>query len=213
MSEIAFDPFLEAADNILRGNSNIFLIVDGIGELNQQAIELESFLHKLGSLSEPPGLSKALIVSRDTPPLEKLLGAWNTMAISMPDSLHDISIFLNQKLEGMAHLGHRRDEVIERLVNGSKEVFLWVDFTVSELDHLRTWNEIYALLENGNRGLAVIYATIIRQLDIFSEGLYRMRAGALPLVAIARRPFRLEEVTELLAVEVSKVSLILETKF
>jgi hypothetical protein len=204
MSDLALETLLEVVDDIFRGNSNLYLIVDGINELNQQSLELESFLHKVGTLSELGGPCKALIVSRNTPLLEKLLASWRTMTISSHDSLRDIAIFLDQKLDGATHLGHRRDEVIQRLVNGSKGLFLWADLAVSELAHLRTWNEILALLENGNRGLDSTYASIIKQLDTSSEGLCRIRAKALPLVAVACRPFRLEEVHELLAVEVSK---------
>jgi hypothetical protein len=176
---------------------------DSIDELNQQSLELES-LHKIRTLSELGGPCKVLIVSRNTPLLERLLASWRTMTISSHDSLRDIAIFLDQKLDGATHLGHRRDEVIQRLVNGSKGLFLWADLAVSELDHLRTWNEILALLENGNRGLDSTYVSIIKQLDTSSEGLCRIRAKALPLVAVACRHFRLEEVHELLAVEVSK---------
>ena len=204
LSYIAFDTLLGIVEKMCHGIANIFLIVDGIDELDQKAAELESFLHKLGSLSQPTELCKVLVVSRNTPHLEKLLASWQRMAMSTSDSLQDISAFLNQRLKTMLHLGEHRDEVIERLVDGSKGLFLWADLAVSELDHLRTWNEVQALLENGNRGLDVTYATIIKQLDTSSESLCRIRAKALLLTAAGCRPFRLEEMTELLAIEVSK---------
>lgn len=204
LSYIAFDTLLGIVEKMCHGIANIFLIVDGIDELDQKAAELESFLHKLGSLSQPTELCKVLVVSRNTPRLEKLLASWQRMAMSTSDSLQDISAFLNQRLKTMLHLGEHRDEIIERLVDGSKGLFLWADLAVSELDHLRTWNEVQALLENGNRGLDVTYATIIKQLDTSSESLCRIRAKALLLTAAGCRPFRLEEMTELLAIEVSK---------
>jgi hypothetical protein len=204
MSDISFDTLLEVIDEALRGNPNIFLIIDGIDEIDQQTVELEPFLQKAKTLSQSGEPCKVLIVSRNTPSLEKLLAGWTTLAISSSDSLRDISVFLNEKLENMMHLGPRRDEVIERLVEGSKGLFLWADLAVSELDHLRTWNEIQTFLESGNRGLDITYATIIKQLDTSSKGVCRIRARALPLVAVACRPFRLEEITELLAVEVSR---------
>jgi hypothetical protein len=203
-SNIAFDTLLEVVHKIFHGTSDAFLIVDGIDELDQQAAELESFIDKLRTLSQPAELCKVLIISRNTTTLDKFLVGWPTFAISPSDSLNDIYVFLNQRLENMEHLSERRDEVIERLVDESKGLFLWADLAASELDHSRTWNEVHALLENGNRGLDATYATIIKQLDASSEGLCRIRAKALPLIAIARRPFRLEEVTELLAIEVSK---------
>jgi hypothetical protein len=204
MSDIAFDTLLDVMEDILRGISNIYLIIDGIDEIGQHTVNLEGFLHKIKTLSLSLAPCKVLIISRSTAFLDKSLMGWKTMAISSFDSLRDISVFLNEKLQNMTDLGHRREEVIERLAEGSKGLFLWVDLAVSELDHLTTWNEIQSLLENGNRGLDMTYATIIKQLDTSSEGLSRIRARALPLVAVACRPFRLEEITELLAVEVSK---------
>jgi len=204
ISDVDFDTLLKVVNDILRGTPNIFLILDGIDEIDQQEAELESFLNKVKTLtqSEPP--CKVLVVSRNTTPLEKLLAGWNTMEVSSSDSLHDIAIFLNEKLENMSHLGQHHDEVIERLVEGSKGLFLWADLAAGELNHLTTWNEIQALLENGNCGLEATYASIIKQLDTSSEGLCRIRARALPLVAVACRPLKPEELTELLAVEVSK---------
>jgi hypothetical protein len=204
MSHVAFDILLEIVDDIILATSSVFMIVDGLDELHQQGSELESFLHKLRTLSQSTRLLKVLVVSRNTPSLQKVLSGWKTISISSSDSLRDISVFLDQKLEHMEHLGKRRDEVIERLVDGSKGLFLWADLAVSELDHLTTWNEVQKLLENGNRGLDATYATIVRQLDTSSKGLCRIRARALPIVAIACHPFRLEELTELLAVEVLK---------
>jgi hypothetical protein len=204
MSEIAFDTLLGIVDDTFQRDSRIFLIIDGIDEIDKPTAELEAFLHKVKNWSQSAAACKALIVSRNTSYLENFLAGWKTMSIASSDSLHDISVFLNEKLEKITHLGDRREEVIEKLVNGSKGLFLWADLAVTELDHLRTWNEVQALLQNGNRGLDATYATIIKQLDTSSEGLCRIRARALPLVAVACRPFRLEELTELLAVEVSK---------
>jgi hypothetical protein len=204
ISDIAFDTLLEIVDDIFQRDSGIFLIIDGIDEIDQPTAELEAFLHKVKNVSQSVAACKTLVVSRNTSHLEKFLAGWETMSIASSDSLHDISVFLNEKLEKVTHLGDRREEVIDKLVNGSKGLFLWADLAVSELDHLRTWNEVQALLQNGNRGLDATYATIIKQLDTSSEGLFRIRARALPLVAIACRPFRLEELTELLAVEVLK---------
>ncbi|KAH8600715.1 hypothetical protein B0O99DRAFT_287380 [Bisporella sp. PMI_857] len=204
LSDISFDTLLEIVDKMLYSTSKLVLIVDGIDELEQEAANLEYILHKIHTISQSGGLCKILIVSRNTSTLERLLGSWQMMAISSVDSLHDISIFLHRKLRHMSHLGDRRDEVIERLVDGSKGLFLWADLAVSEIDHLRTWNEVQALLESGNCGLDAIYATVIKQLDTSSKGLCRIRARALPLVSIAYRPLRLEEIQELLAVEVSK---------
>jgi hypothetical protein len=204
MSDIAFDTLLGIVDEIFQRDSEIFLIIDGIDEIDQPREELEAFLRKIKNLSQAAAVCKALIVGRNTPHLERSLADWKAMSIASSDSLHDISVFLNEKLEKITHLGDRREEVIEKLVNGSKGLFLWADLAVSELDHLRTWNEVQALLQNGNRGLDATYATIIKQLDTSSEGFSRIRAIALPLVAIACRPFRLKELTELLAIGVSK---------
>lgn len=203
-SDMAFDTLLEVVHKIFHGISDAFFIVDGIDELDQQTVELEFLIDKLRTLTQPAESCKVLIISRNTTTLDEFLADWPTFAISLSDSLNDISLFLDQRLKNMQHLSDRRDEVIQRLVDGSRGLFLWADLAASELDHLRTWNEVHALLENGNRGLDATYSSIIRQLDASSEGLCRIRAKALPLVAIARRPFRLEEVTELLAIEVSK---------
>lgn len=204
LSSVAFNTLLEIIDMTLRNAPKVILIIDGIDELDQKSLELECFIHKLRDLSQPEGLCKVLIVSRNTQCLELLLTGWHRMTISPSDSLRDISMFLEQRLKTMMHLGHYRDVITERLVEGSKGLFLWADLAASELDHLRTWNEIVAFLENGNRGLDLIYATIIKQLDTSSKGLCRIRARALLLVAVAWRPFRLEEIIELLAIEASK---------
>jgi len=204
MSNIAFETLLDAVEDIFQTNSGLIFIIDGIDEIDQSRAEFEAFIHKVNSLSHSSAGCKVVIVSRNTPALEKLLTGWNTISISYSDSLHDISLFLDEKLANITHLGHHRAEVAERLVNGSRGLFLWVDLAVGELDHLRTWNEVHALLQNGNRGLDATYATIIQQLDTSSQGFCRIRARALPLVAVACRPFRLEELVELLAVEISK---------
>jgi hypothetical protein len=204
LSDVAFDTLLEIVETVICDTPKVILVVDGIDELDQQALELKHFLCKLRDLSQPKGLCKVLLVSRNTQSLELLIADWPTMAISPPDSLRDISIFLDQKLKNMVHLGDHRGEIIDRLVEGSKGLILWADLAANELDHLRTWNEIVALLENGNRGLDLTYATIIKQLDTSSKGLCRIRARALLLVAVAVRPFRLEEMIELLAIEASK---------
>ncbi|KUJ12821.1 uncharacterized protein LY89DRAFT_721674 [Mollisia scopiformis] len=78
--------------------------------------------------------------------------------------------------------------------------------SISELDQLRTWNAVEAFLEKGNPGLDVTYATIIEELDKSSKGLSPVRARALPLASVACRPFRLEEILELLAVDISNGS-------
>lgn len=75
MSDLALETLLEVVDDIFRGNSSLYLIVNGIDELNQQSLELESFLYKVGTLSELGGPCKALIVSRNAPLLEKLLAS------------------------------------------------------------------------------------------------------------------------------------------
>ncbi|PMD13242.1 hypothetical protein NA56DRAFT_694968 [Hyaloscypha hepaticicola] len=204
MSDIVFDTLLNILDDILRTKNGINVIIDGIDEIDESASEIELLLTKAKTWSQSATTCKVLILSRNTAFLDRLLDGWKTMTISSHDSLRDISIFLNEKLENITHLGDRRAEVAEKLLHGSKGLFLWAGLTVSELDHLRTWNEVQALLQNGNRGLDATYATIIKQLDTSSEGLCRIRARALPLVAVACRPFRLEELTELLAVEVSK---------
>jgi tetratricopeptide (TPR) repeat protein len=205
MTEIAFDRLVETIEVILHGDVKTFLIIDGIDELPQQMLELELFIRTL-ERSQTTGNGRVLIVSRPTPTVESLLASWKRIEIRPSDSMHDISLFLENRIGDMIHLGNRRDEVIERLLDSSKGLFLWANLATSELDHLRTWNDVSALLDNGNNGLYELYVSIMRQLDTSSEGLSRLRARVLPLVAIACRPLFIEELLELLAVELNKSS-------
>lgn len=204
LSTVAFETILEVIHKSLFGTPKVVLILDGVDELDQKSLELKYFLCTLADISREAGMCKVLILSRSTQSLELLLEGWQHLTISPSDSMRDISIFLDRKLKILEHLHDHHDEIVRRLVECSRGLFLWADLAASELSHLRTWNEILTLLESGNCGIESMYVSIIKQLDTSSKAICNIRARALLLIAVARRPFRLEEILELLAIEVSQ---------
>lgn len=205
MSDISFESTFKVVDDTIRGiPRTTFFILDGVDELDSNSTELETLLRRLGDLSRSSTHCKVLISSRTTMRLKALLNDWEMMEITTADSMSDIATFLDHKLDAMEYLGDHRDEVKQKLLSRSKGLFLWVDLAISELCHLRTWNEVEVFLEKGNPGLDNTYASIIEELDISSAGLYKIRADALPLASVSRRPLKPEEMMELLAIKVPK---------
>ncbi len=71
MSSIVFETLLGVVEDIFQTNSEIILIIDRIDEIDQSRADFEAFILKVNKLSQSSAGCKVLVISRNTPAVER----------------------------------------------------------------------------------------------------------------------------------------------
>ncbi|KAK8430558.1 hypothetical protein IWX49DRAFT_636079 [Phyllosticta citricarpa] len=210
------DDLTHILKDIFAARKQVFLVVDGIDELDaEEQSLLRTFMKTIISLQDCS--VKIFISCRPGVPI---LGSFSsnteTFTISPEHVRKDILCFVKETVEAKLQDGDLRfvdpslkDEVINTLSTDAKEMFLWVKFQITELCSCLTDAQIRDTLQNLPRDLASTYARIIRRI-LQSEGGDKkidVACAAFRWIICSTRMLHIDELFEALAIKESDLSL------
>ncbi|KAI6781970.1 uncharacterized protein J7T54_005181 [Emericellopsis cladophorae] len=144
-----------------------YIALDAIDELRQEArSELIESLHRI--VNESDGLAKVLVTSRNDAQIEGLLQSATTIEVSPAENQCDIEKFVASQLRTIVRgrrllNGSASETLLEKmrvsLINGAREMFLWIQLQIDCLCRKKTEHDIITALDAGlAENLDKIYA-------------------------------------------------------
>lgn len=195
---------------VLSHFSRAMIIIDGIDELAKhgQTVVLEA-LRRLMQLQDTT--VKAMIFSRRE---EKLIRQAfkddNSIDILVELVRDDIARYVSDSVD----LKLKNDElkirdpglrqvIIDTLVDGAKDMFLWVKFQLEEICEAITDDAIRETLQNLPKDIAETFARILKRIctSTGSEVKITIMRKIFPWLACAKRPLTIEELNEAYAID------------
>ncbi|KAG8530799.1 uncharacterized protein KY384_004156 [Bacidia gigantensis] len=185
--------------------SYIYIFVDGLdeecddGQRSTRMLEVVAFLLEL--TDENPHYVRIWCSSQDRIGLNAKLGHFNIIDVSSKLNNNDIQQFLADKMETFEHLeiekGYRTLLSLD-LCQKAEGCFLWASLMLDSISKAPTLYAIQELIERGlPQGYEVYYKRRLEDLDVSQRAFVSI---LLACVLYAKRPLRLEELCESMAV-------------
>ncbi|OMP82771.1 Vegetative incompatibility protein HET-E-1 [Diplodia seriata] len=203
--------------NYLKSGGKYFFLIDGVDELpHSEQAELAAVVQK--ALTDVSGCTVKIFLScrREAVIDKKVLHPAHSVTISPANLSRDIRSFVeavvDEKLkEGELKLRDPRlkFEIIDRLVTGAKEMFLWVKFQIDEICEAVSDEGIRETLENLPRDLVSTYARIIHRIETSTGGPTKLEiiGNVFRWLVCAKRPLTIEELKVAVALKPTDTSI------
>ncbi|KAI5369486.1 Putative P-loop containing nucleoside triphosphate hydrolase [Septoria linicola] len=186
---------------------HIYLVLDGLDECDKQsAHELSQKLAAMPSLAQdsPHTDFHAIIISRDTVRLRSLprikLDLDHDQEVS-----RDIQIFVTARVAELSILDGYTDsfhqELEHTLIKKAEGTFLWIGFAMSEIGQEQTCSAVLRVARSFPAGLTGFYSRMLLQVDRRRQSDV---ARILQWVCLAKRPLRVVEMADVLAVDAER---------
>ncbi|KAJ4358816.1 hypothetical protein N0V95_002738 [Ascochyta clinopodiicola] len=196
---------------ILKDYSTVYLILDGLDELNPHnqscILELSQQL-----LQRTEMVTKVFVTSRtEELQVKKALRSYRAFRLSDKLVSDDIALYIKDKIEQL-EAPHPllsddalKGNVIQALVNGAKGMFLWVKFQLFDIEAALSKADVRRTLENLPETLSETYLRIIKRAHDGPGGKARidMMQKVFRWITVARRPLHIEELEEAVSLEPS----------
>ncbi|KAK4085044.1 uncharacterized protein Triagg1_34 [Trichoderma aggressivum f. europaeum] len=193
--------FLEMTNDL--GNSQATCIIDGLDEC--EPISLELLLKNLKKITSTSPRLKIIVLSREYPQIfGALLGQFPRIRLD-PDAKTEVNRGLEQYIstrvaelsESKQYTPQLANHVKECLMEKSAGTYLWVSFTVKDLQTMEI-SEVEESLNQFPQGLDALYERILQQIESTQRGLI---LNILRWCTFAVRPLSLNELATALEIK------------
>ncbi|RDI76391.1 hypothetical protein Vi05172_g13629 [Venturia inaequalis] len=188
---------LDVFERTLKLFSTCLIVIDGLDELPRES---QFTMYPLASSrSEENDIRRALRGLH-----------FHSIEISADNISSDIRAFINDEVgtrikQGRLTLGSLsvKDEILQALTVGAKDMFLWVKFQLEDLCGATSDKEIRNILRDLPKDLVETYGRIITKIRASGPGRIKLARKMLKWIICARRPLRIEELREAMALDLT----------
>ncbi|KAF2117265.1 hypothetical protein BDV96DRAFT_571800 [Lophiotrema nucula] len=198
---------------------SVYVVLDGIDELPMEG--QESCLELIMQILQARGSNVRVYVTsrREERLIRSALETFRTIDLIAESIGEDIALFVEAAIDSgflqqnpVSRRPEVRQKIIEALVNGAEGMFLWVKFQLFDLREALTEAAIDDTLRALPMGLDQTYAKIIKRIYNGPGGKLKIETmmDVFRWVLCARRPLRIEELEEAVALRPTDTNLHVE---
>lgn len=190
----------------------VLVVLDGIDELDKEG--QTTIVDLIRQLTNVSGTTIKVFTTsrREEMFIRKSLGSYEFIEMSLSHVSNDIAAYVHDSIESSINNGtllisdadtSLKREVIDTLINGAHDMFLWVKFQIDEICEMVSPESIREALKNLPKDLAGTYARILGKIYDSPGGASKLQIArkVFRWIVFARRPLHIDELKEAVAVD------------